>query len=117
MPTLDLKPILPSAKINTVSYDDTTGDLTFNISTGIALEENVLKELLIGFEESAQNQRTNLDSPISQKAFPDSPAYAFVNRTNADGSVTQLQVERVLQFVLWLTAPDLDTVDAVNDND
>ena len=117
MAILDLKPILNSATIASASYDDATGNLTFNLPTGITTEENVLLQLILAIEESAQNQRTNLNMPISQKAFPDNPAYALVNRSNADASVTELQIERVVQFNVWQVAPDLSLANAVNDND
>jgi hypothetical protein len=116
MTILNLKTWLTSTKFTAATYDDTTGDVTFKISSGITKDENVIKEVILGLEDSGKDKRSNLNSPISQKSFPDNPQYSFVNRSDTNGN-TENQIEYFVQLSLWLKAPDLLNSDAVNDND
>lgn len=118
MATINLKTWLTSNKFTTATYDDVSGNVTINIATGITTDENVIKELILALEESAQNKRTVLNSPISEKAFADDPQFAFVSRSDEGVTpVTEVQIEYQPQFVLWLKSPDILASDAVNDND
>lgn len=117
MATINLKTWLSSSKFTTATYDDATGNITLNIATGITKDENVIKELILGLEESASSKRTSLNSPISEKSFADNPQYNYVQRYNADNSSSEVQIEYLPQIVLWLKATNPISADAVNDND
>jgi hypothetical protein len=117
MATVDLKPWLTSNRFETASYDDVTGIVSLEIADGLPRDEEVIKTMIFGLEESSNGKRTNLNSPISEKSFPDNPKFNFVNRENSDASVTELQIEYNPQIVLWLKSVDILTADAVNDND
>lgn len=117
MATLNLKTWLTSSKISSATYDDQTGIVSLDIASGLTTDENVLKEIILGIEESAQGKRTNLNSPISEKSFADDPRYNFVNRQDANLVNSEVQIEYLPQFVLWLKAVNPVSSDAVNDND
>lgn len=115
MAVIDLKGVLSSAKFTVAEYDDVTGDVTLQIATGETLGENVIKELILGLEESAQGKRENINSPISEKSFPDAPQFSFAVRT--EGETTETQVEYQPQLVLWLKSFGVTDSDAVNASD
>jgi hypothetical protein len=117
MATINLKTWLTSNRFTTASYDDVTGIISLEIDPALPRDEEVIKNMIFGIEESCNGKRTNLNSPISEKSFPDNPKFNFVNRENADASLTELQIEYNPQIVLWLKSVDILTAEAVNDND
>lgn len=106
-----------SAIISNSNYDDVSGVFSVTLSAGYTLKEEAVVALLLAIESSAQGKRTNLDMPISEKAFPDSPADSIVSRANSDGSVTENQIEKMFQFVGWFKQTDLLPANAVSDAD
>jgi len=99
-------------------YDDVTGQITLTIPVGLPNEESTILGLVETLETLAQNKRSNLDFPISEKAFPDDPIYSYVSRSDgATTPTTETQIERQFQFVGWYVAPTVTATNAVNDND
>lgn len=112
MATIDLTAMLGSG-----TYDDITGNVTFTVATGLILDESVVIAICDKLESRALSKRTDINFPISEKAFPDNPSSAITARSNVDGTVTETQIERQLNLVCWYKAPTLTASNAVNNND
>jgi len=106
-----------TAMLGSGTYDDVSGVVSFTIAPALPNDESVVLGICEKLEATAQNKRTNINFPISQKAFPDSPDLAITARSNADSSVTETQIEKIYQFVGWYKAPQIVAENAVNNND
>lgn len=107
-----------TSKITSVTWDNTEKKLTLTFPyQENVLPEKIIADLIIAIERAAQNKLNNINSPISEKPMADTPKAEIYERTSADNSVREMQIQYKPQIVLWLKMVDIDELIPVNDQD